>query len=113
MQVFRESRNLERVQNARARGVAQVYRKQRVHLAEGHEVADVAVETNALDILVLGEVFDLAEHLEVEVQRVERVCAGAVVFIRINTIRKDALHRAVQRGHDADDVLVFIHRELV
>ncbi|MPM70114.1 hypothetical protein SDC9_117066 [bioreactor metagenome] len=113
VEVFREARNLQRIQNARGSGVAQVHRKERIDLTEGHKVADAAVEAHALDKLVLGEVFDLAEHLQVEIQRVERVCARAVVLIGVHAVRKDALLRAVERGHDAEHVLVLIHRELV
>ena len=84
MQVFRKAGQLHFAEDLRLRRVGKVDGEQRVGVAEGDHIGEVAEKTGGLDLLVVREVFQRADDLQAAVQHIERadVKIGLVVVIR-------------------------------
>ena len=108
MQIGRVAQQLERAPDARACGVGQVERVQRVDLTEGDDVAHVVDEANGVDALALAEPADPA-HLVEPVAVLVEDGDEALAVLRARAARP---HRLLRRG-DAQHAAELRQRELV
>jgi hypothetical protein len=78
VEILGKAAELQRAEDLRRGGIAEVDREQRIRLAVGAEVGDAAVKARGVDALVGREILDGADDLQRAVEDVEPSRAGAV-----------------------------------